>query len=82
MNLMHFSHGLVSRSIAVKYDNDDDDVFRFHPISCNEVGKVVQSFPFIKAPGSDKVSMGVIKRLPTLTEIVNCSLQSSVFPTC
>ena len=57
------------------------------PHSCNEVRKVVQSFPSNKAPGSDKVSMRVIKDalpciLPTLTEIVNRSFQSSVFPTC
>ena len=66
---------------------DDDDVFHFHPVSCKEVRKVVQSFPLNKAPRNDKVSMRVVKGalsciLPTLTEIVNCSLQSSVFPTC
>ena len=43
------------------------------------------SFPSNKTPGRDKVSMAVIKDalpciLPTLTEIVNRSLMSSVFP--
>ena len=45
----------------------------------------MESFPFNKAPGRDKVSMAVIKDalpciLRTLTEIVNRSLMSSVFP--
>ena len=61
------------------------DEFLFHPISCRKVREVVQSFPSNKAPGYDKVSMAVIKDalpciLPTLTEIVNRSLMSSVFP--
>ena len=61
------------------------DEFHFHPISCRKVREVVQSFPSNKAPGYDKVSMAVIKDalpciLPTLTEIVNRSLMSSVFP--
>lgn len=61
------------------------DEFHFHPVSYREVREVVQSFPSNKAPGHDKVSMAVIKDalpciLPTLTEIVNRSLMSSVFP--
>ena len=61
------------------------DEFHFHPISCRKVREVVQPFPSNKAPGYDKVSMAVIKDalpciLPTLTEIVNRSLMSSVFP--
>ncbi|XP_068680135.1 uncharacterized protein [Montipora foliosa] len=61
------------------------DEFFFQPVSCRLVRKVVESFPSNKAPGRDKVSMAVIKDalpciLPTLTEIVNLSLMSSVFP--
>ena len=61
------------------------DEFFFQPVSCGQVRKVVESFPSNKAPGRDKVSMAVIKDalpciLPTLTEIVNRSLMSSVFP--
>ena len=51
---------VLLHSTAVGYDNDDV-VFHFHPVSCNEVRKVVQSFPLNKAPGSDKISMRVIK---------------------
>ena len=88
--LLAADHNLhvLPHSIAVGYDNDDDVFhFHFHPVSCNEVRKVVQSFPSNKAPESDKVSTRVIKDalpciLSTLTEIVNRSLQSSVFPTC
>ena len=77
---------VLLHSTAVGYDNDDD-VFHFHPVSCNEIRKVVQSFPLNKAPGNDKISMRVIKDallciLSTLTEIENRSFQSSVFPSC
>ena len=46
---------------------------------------MVASFPSNKAPGRDKVSVAVIKNarqciLPTITEIENHSLMSSVFP--
>ena len=46
---------------------------------------MVASFPSNKALGRDKVSVVVIKNalqciLPTITEIVNRSLMSSVFP--
>ena len=87
-NLSKSSKSLVA-SISSFYPSwpDNDDVVHFHPVSCSEVRKVVQSFPLNKGPGSGKVSMRVIKgalpcNLPTLTEIVNCSLHSSVFPTC
>ncbi len=48
--------------------------------------KIVMSFSSTKAPGLDKVSMSVIKDalpciLPILTQIVNCFLLTSVFPT-
>ena len=61
------------------------DEFFFQPVSCGQLRKAVESFPSNKAPGRDKVSMAVIKDalpciLPTLTEIVNRSLMSSVFP--
>jgi hypothetical protein len=44
------------------------------------------SFSSNKAPGFDKVSMAVINDalpyiIPTLTQIVNCSLETGVFPT-
>ena len=62
------------------------DKFQFHAVSCNEIRKIVMSFSSNKAPGIDKVPMSIIKDalpciLPTLTDIVNRSLLSSVFPT-
>ena len=59
--------------------------FSFRAISTFEIRKIVISFPSNKASGVDKVSMKVIKDalpciLPTLTEIINSSLLTSVFP--
>ena len=65
------------------YNNTDE--FNFHPVSSYEIRKIVNSFPSYKAPGVDKVSVSVIKDalpiiLPILTEIVNRSLLTAVFP--
>ena len=65
------------------YNNTDE--FNFRPVSSYEIRKIVNSFPSYKAPGVDKVSVSVIKDalpiiLPTLTEIVNRSLLTAVFP--
>ena len=59
--------------------------FTSHSVSPYEILKIVNSFPSNNAPGMDKVSTGVIKDalpiiLPALTEIVNCSLLTAVFP--
>lgn len=64
---------------------NDLDEFCFYPVSSYEIRKIVNSFPSNKAPGIDKVSFRVIKDalpviLSTLTEIVNCSLLTSVYP--
>ena len=61
------------------------DEFQFRPVSPAEIRKIIDSFPSNKAPGPDRVSMRVIKdALPyillTRTDIVNCSLLTSVFP--
>ena len=50
-----------------------------------EISKIVQSFPSYKAPEKDKLHMAVVKdALPAiplvLTEIINRSLLTSVFP--
>ena len=65
--------------------NNNTDEFNFRPVSSYEIRKIVNSFPSYKAPGVDKVSVSVIKdALPiihrTLTEIVNRSLLTAVFP--
>ncbi len=54
-------------------------------MSCDVIRKIVYSFPSNKSPGPDKVSMKVIKDalpyiLQPLTDIVNCSLRESSFP--
>lgn len=59
--------------------------FHFQAVSENEIKRIVKSFQSNKAPGYDKVPMAVIKEslsyiLPALTDIVNHSLLSSVFP--
>ena len=85
-----------SQKIAVKHNLprvpsndlnrfDDLDEFRLYPVSSYKIHKIVNSFPPNKAPGIDKVSFRVIKDalpiiLSTLTEIVNCSLLTSVYP--
>ena len=76
---------VLPHSIAVGYDNDDD-VFHIHPVSCNEVRKVVQSFPLNKAPRGENLYESHQRRLAlyfTNTDgIMNRLLQSLVFPTC
>lgn len=64
----------------------DSDEFRFRAVSTVEVRKIIQSCPSNKAPGKDKLHMKVIKDalpviLPVLTELINRSLLTSVFPT-
>ena len=67
-------------------DIPESDQSRLYPVSCYEIQRILMSFSSNKAPGLDKVSMSVIKGaipciLPILSQIVNCSLLTSVFPT-
>ena len=59
--------------------------FYFQRVTSCDLRKVIQSFPSNKAPGWDKVSMSIIKDslcsiLPVLSDLVNSSLLTSVFP--
>ena len=59
--------------------------FRFRAVTTFEVRKIIVSFPSNRAPGMDKLHMSVIKDalpviLPVLTELINRSLLTSVFP--
>ncbi|CAB4002993.1 Hypothetical predicted protein [Paramuricea clavata] len=79
-------HGLPILNPPTSTEIPEIDQFYFHSVSCSEISRVVMSFSSNKAPGFDKVSMAVIKDalpyiLPTLTQIVNCSLETGVFPT-
>ena len=63
----------------------ESEKFHFQAVSENDIKRIVMSFQSNKAPGYDKVPMTVLKDalpciLPTLTDIVNHSLLSSVFP--
>ena len=85
--LVTVDHDFPALPFRTAVEHDVADEFQFNSVWCTAAQRLVQSFPSNKAPGHDKVSMKVIKdALPcillTLTEIVNCSLWSSVFPTC
>lgn len=61
------------------------EVFNFRPVTCTDVQRIIQNMPSNKSPGPDKISMRVIKDclpviLGPLTDIVNCSLTTSMFP--
>ena len=63
----------------------EEDEFRFRAASSFEINRIIQSFPSNKAPGKDKLHMAVVKDalpaiLPILTEIIDSSLLTSVFP--
>ena len=63
----------------------EEDKFQFRAATSFEINRIVQSFPSNKAPGKDKLQMAVVKDdlpaiLPILTEIINSSLLTSVFP--
>ena len=63
----------------------EEDEFRFRAATSFEINRIIQSFPSNKAPGKDKLHMAVVKDalpaiLPILTEIINSSLLTSVFP--
>ena len=78
-------HNLPTLDLPTSADLPESDQFRLNPVSCYEIQRIVMSFSSNKAPGLDKVSMSVIKDalpciLPILTQIVNCSLLTSVFP--
>jgi hypothetical protein len=79
-------HGLPILNPPTSTEIPEIDQFYFHSVSCSEISRIVMSFSSNKAPEFDKVLMVVIKDalpyiLPTLTQIVNCSLETGVFPT-
>ena len=62
------------------------ELFYFRPVTCTEVQNIIVSMPSNKSPGLDKINMRVIKdSLPVilgpLTDIINCSLNTSTYPT-
>ena len=54
-------------------------------VSCTDIKRIIKSMPSNKAPGSDKVTMSVLKDclpvvLGPITNIINCSFATSTFP--
>ena len=75
----------ISQMTFTSFNSFIGDEFVLRAVSTAEVGKIVFSFGSNKALGPDKVPMKVIKDalpciLPTLTEIINSSLLTSVIP--
>ena len=63
----------------------EEGCFVFQPITPDDVRKVILDMHTNKAPGFDKVPISVVKDclehiLPTLTDLINHSFWSSVFP--
>ena len=61
------------------------DCFRFSPVSCEVVRRVILSLPRNKAPGPDKIKAKVFRDslqvvLGPITEIINCSFRTTTFP--
>ena len=64
----------------------DAERFRFSLVTREDVRKIVLRSPSNKAPGPDKVSMQCLKDtlktiIDPLTDIINCSLMTSTYPT-
>ena len=62
------------------------ELFNLRPVTCEEVRRVVTSLPLNKSTGPDKVSARILKDflpviLGPLTEVINCSILTSIFPT-
>ena len=63
----------------------EEGCFVFQPVTPDDVRKVILDMPTNKAPGFDKVPISVVKDclehiLPMLTDPINHSFSSSVFP--
>ena len=61
------------------------ETFHLSPVSFADIKQIIMSMPLNKTPGSDKVSMRVLKGclpvvLGPITNIINCSFATSTFP--
>ena len=75
----------ISQMTFTSFNSSIGDQFVLRAVSTAKVRKIVFSFGSNNAPGPYKVPMKVIKDalpciLPILTEIINSSLLTSVFP--
>jgi hypothetical protein len=61
------------------------ELFKFTPVTCTKVQRIITTMPSNKSPGPDKISMWIIKDclpviLGPLTDIINNSFTTSAFP--
>ena len=61
-----------------------DQQFRFKPVTCSVIRRIITAMPRNKSPGTDKISMAVIKDclpviLGPLTNLINSSLMLGKF---
>ena len=73
----------MSEKLGVDYNELDE--FDFEVVTPEEISRIVKRFSLNKAPGWDKVTFNFIKDslpsiLPVITDLVNSSLLTSVFP--
>ena len=77
-------YNLPAPSTIVSPAVTESQNFSFVPVSRAEVRRTIMAFQSNKAPGYEKVRMSTIKDalpciLPVVTDIINRSLQTSVF---
>ena len=77
------NHIICSNSFIPDLVSSSDDCFKFTPVGTEDVRRVILSLPLNRAPGPDKArvfkdALQVI--LGPITEIINCSLGTSTFP--
>ena len=75
----------IASPVLINQHTLEFEKFHFQAVSEGEIQRIVMFFQSNKVPVHDKVPMSVIKDalpwiLPALTDIVNHSLLSSVFP--
>lgn len=76
----------IASPVLINQHTLEFEKFHFQAVSEGEIQRIVMFFQSNKVPVHDKVPMSVIKDalpwiLPALTDIVNHSLLSSLFPT-
>jgi len=75
----------LSNPVAAGPSEPSNDLFHLKHVSIEDVRRIVLAMPSNKAPGPDRIHTRVLKDcLPIiigpLTDIINCSFQTSTFP--
>ena len=70
---------------VILHEHTSHERFQLSPVSCTDIEQIIMSMPSNKSPGPYKVSMNVLKDclpvvLGPITNIIYCSLATSVFP--